>query len=266
VNLFVGFGIIFIGEIMGHFVIFGATGGIGSKLAEILTAQKHQVTIASRNEEKAKQLAGKLKQEYHVIDFSSSHNLQEAFEQILTKFGDVDGIANCIGTLYLKPLHLTTDEEWRNVLTANLTYAFYILKTACPYFEKHKKGSIVLLSSAAAQIGLTNHEVISAAKAGLIGLMRSAAASYAPSHVRINVVAPGLVNTPLTTGITSNEASLKTSLSMHPLGRIGEPKDIAHAISWLLSEEASWITGQVLSVDGGLSSLKLRPMALETHN
>lgn len=243
---------------MGHFVIFGATGGIGSKLAEILTLQKHQITLATRSEEKGQALAQKLNQDYHVINFSSSHTTGQSLEQIIMKFGEIDGLVNCIGSLYLKPLHLTSDEEWHTVLTANLTYSFYILKAACPYFEKHKKGSIVLLSSAAAQIGMANHEVISAAKAGLIGLMRATAATYAPSHLRINVVAPGFVNTPLTAGITSNEASMKASIAMHPLGRIGEPKDVAHAISWLLSNEASWITGQVLSVDGGLSSLQLR--------
>ncbi|MBS0604518.1 MAG: SDR family oxidoreductase [Verrucomicrobia bacterium] len=243
---------------MGHFVIFGATGGIGSKLCELLTAQKHQVTLAVRSEDKGKMLAQKLRQEYHIVDFSNSRSVQQGLEQIVAKFGEIDGIANCIGSLFLKPLHLTTDEEWHTVLTANLTYAFYILKAACPYFEKKKKGSIVMLSSAAAQIGLANHEAIGAAKAGLIGLTRAAAASYAPSHLRINVVAPGLVNTPLTAALTSNEASMKTSVSMHPLGRIGEPDDIAHAIAWLLGGEASWITGQVLTVDGGLSSLKLR--------
>lgn len=243
---------------MGHFVIFGSTGGIGSKLSEILSGQKHQITLATRSEERGKALAEKLHQDYHVIDFSNSRTLQIGLEQIIAKFGDIDGVANCIGTLFLKPLHLTTDEEWQNVMTANLTYAFYILKACCPYFEKHKRGSIVLLSSAAAQIGMVNHEVISAAKAGLTGMMRAAAASYAASHVRINVVAPGLVNTPLTREITTNAMSLKSSVAMHPLGRIGQPDDIAHAIAWLLSGESSWVTGQVLSVDGGLSSLKLR--------
>lgn len=227
---------------MGHFVIFGATGRIGSKLAEILTAQKHQITLATRSKEKGMALAQKLRQDYHIVDYSNSSSIQQGLEQIVAKFGDVDGIANCIGTLYLKPLHLTSDEEWHTILTANLTYAFYILKAACPYFEKRKKGAIVLLTSAAAQLGLADHEAISAAKAGLVGLMRSAAASYAQAHVRINVAAPGFTDTP---------PNLQSNLAL--------PEDMAHAISWLLSEEASSITGQVLSVDGDLSTSKTHP-------
>ncbi len=120
------------------------------------------------------------------------------------------------------------------------------------------KGAIVLTSSTAAMIGLTNHEAISAAKAAVIGLMRSASASYSTKGVRINAVAPGLIKTPLTQAITSNEAALKTSTAFHPLGRIGEPQDVAAAILWLLSDESSFITGDVIAVDGGLSSIKLR--------
>lgn len=243
---------------MSYTLIFGATGAIGSNLSELLTQQKKQVVIAGRNEEKARSLAERLHQDYHLVDLSTSASVQEAVKQIHEKYGDFENVVNCIGSLFLKPLEMTTDEEWKEVLTCNLTYAFYILKAVCPYLARQQKGSVVLLASAAAQIGLVNHETIGAAKSGLIGLMRSAAASYAPLHVRINVVAPGLVQTPLSSQITSNPSSLKTSVSMHPLGRIGKPEDIAHAIAWLLDEHSSWITGQVINVDGGLSSLKLK--------
>jgi NAD(P)-dependent dehydrogenase (short-subunit alcohol dehydrogenase family) len=117
-------------------------------------------------------------------------------------------------------------------------------------------GSIVLMSSAAARIGLPNHEAIAAAKAGIIGLVYSAAATYAARRVRVNAVAPGLVQTPLTEKITSNERSRGFSLALHPLGRLGEAADIASAIRWLLNPEQSWVTGQVLGVDGGLGTLK----------
>lgn len=243
---------------MSYTIVFGATGGIGTRLCEILTQQKKRILIAGRNEEKARLLAQRLNQDYHIVDLSSSAAVQASIGQIQAKYGNFDNVVNCIGSLFLKPLELTTDEEWKNVLTCNLTYAFYILKAACPILAHQKKGSIVLLASAAAQIGLVNHEAIGAAKAGLVGLMRCAAASYASSGVRINVIAPGLVQTPLTQSITTNEASLKSSISMHPLGRIGAPDDIAHTIAWLVDEHSSWITGQVITVDGGLSSLKIR--------
>ena len=120
-------------------------------------------------------------------------------------------------------------------------------------------GAVVLVSSAAARIGLANHEAIAAAKAGLEGLARSAAATYARQRIRFNVVAPGLVRTPLTRGLVANELAEKASLAMHPLGRLGEPDDVARAIAWLLDPAQNWITAQVLGVDGGLADVKARP-------
>jgi 3-oxoacyl-[acyl-carrier protein] reductase len=107
-------------------------------------------------------------------------------------------------------------------------------------------------------LGLANHEAVAAAKAGIIGLARSAAATYAARRVRVNCVAPGLVRTPLTQRITASPATERASLAMHPLGRLGEPGDVARAIVFLLDPENDWITGQVLGVDGGLGSLKAR--------
>ena len=119
-------------------------------------------------------------------------------------------------------------------------------------------GSVVLVSSAAARIGLANHEAIAAAKAGIIGLVRSAAATYSRPQIRFNAVAPGLVKTPLASGITSNDLATKASVGMHPLGRLGEPEDVARAITFLLDPANDWVTGQVLGVDGGLADLKAR--------
>jgi NAD(P)-dependent dehydrogenase (short-subunit alcohol dehydrogenase family) len=119
-------------------------------------------------------------------------------------------------------------------------------------------GAIVLVSTAAAAIGLANHEAIAAAKAGVEGLARSAAATYAARRIRVNCVAPGLVRSALTARITGNESALKASLAMHPLGRVGEPADVARALEFLLDPANDWITGQVLGVDGGLGMLKTR--------
>ena len=113
-------------------------------------------------------------------------------------------------------------------------------------------GSIALVSSAAARTGLANHEAIAAAKAGVIGLTLSAAATYAPKQVRVNCVAPGLVQTPLTGRITGSATASEASRAMHALGRLGEPDDVASALEWLLSPGNAWVTGQVLGVDGGL--------------
>ena len=119
-------------------------------------------------------------------------------------------------------------------------------------------GSIVLVSSAAARIGLANHEAIAAAKSGVIGLTLAAAASYGAHGIRVNCVAPGLVCTQLTARLTATEASLKASMAMHALGRIGEPADVAAALAWLRDPAQGWVTGQVLGVDGGLGSVRAR--------
>jgi len=123
---------------------------------------------------------------------------------------------------------------------------------------RQEGGSIVLTSSAAARVGIANHEAIAAAKAGIIGLVLSGSATYAKNNIRLNCVAPGLVRTPMTEHITTNEASLKISLAMHPLGRLGEPSDIASLIAWLLDPNQGWVTGQVFGVDGGLGTVHAR--------
>ena len=105
---------------------------------------------------------------------------------------------------------------------------------------------------------MANHEAIAAAKAGVVGLMRSAAATYAANGIRFNAVSPGLVDTPLSQKITSNDRTLAASTALHPLGRIGTPEDVAEAVCWLLSPASSWVTGQVIGVDGGLATLKVR--------
>jgi NAD(P)-dependent dehydrogenase (short-subunit alcohol dehydrogenase family) len=121
---------------------------------------------------------------------------------------------------------------------------------------KAKGGSLVFLSTAAAVHGLPNHEAIAAAKGGVDALVRSAAATYGKAGIRVNAIAPGLVDTPLTERITGNEAARSASEAMHALGRIGTPSDIAASIEWLLSDGASWVTGQSIGVDGGLGQVR----------
>ena len=118
--------------------------------------------------------------------------------QIAERYGRIDGVVNCVGSLLLKPAHLTSDKEWDATLINNLHSAFYVLREAARIMMKGGGGSIVLISSAAARVGLANHEAIAAAKAGILGLTLSAAATYASKGIRVNAVAPGLVRTPMT--------------------------------------------------------------------
>jgi NAD(P)-dependent dehydrogenase (short-subunit alcohol dehydrogenase family) len=143
------------------------------------------------------------------------------------------------------------------MLAANLGSAFAAVRAAGLVMAE-QGGSIVLVSSAAARIGLANHEAVAAAKAGIEGLALAAAATYAPKGIRVNCVAPGLTRTPLTARLWQNEAVAKASAGMHALGRIGTPEEVASAIDWLLDAEQAWVTGQVIGVDGGLSRVRSR--------
>jgi len=242
---------------MSTYLVFGATGGIGESLCRRLASRGARLMITGRNGAKLQVLADELHARAYPLDATRFEEVDACVEKVLQLHGRLDGVANCIGSLLLKPAHSTSEAEWLATVATNLTTAFAVLRAATKAML-NTGGSIVLVSSAAARIGLANHEAIAAAKAGVIGLTLSAAATYGPRGIRVNCVAPGLVRTPMTARLTANEASLKGSTAMHALGRIGEPQDVATAIEWLLSPEQSWITGQVLGIDGGLGSVRSR--------
>jgi len=239
-------------------LIFGATGGIGSALARRLSAKGWRLALSARGRERLETLTSELSAHSEAADATDAKSVENAFAAACEKFGRLDGIVNCCGSLLLKPAHLTTDEEWSHTLSANLTTAFHVLRAAASRMMRSGGGSIVLMASAVAQRGMINHEAIAASKAGVVGLAQSAAATYARYNIRVNCVAPGLTRTPLTESLTRNESSLKASAALHPLGRIGEPHEVASAIAWLLDPEQCWVTGQVIAVDGGLSSVQAR--------
>ena len=239
------------------YVVLGATGGIGSALCRRLSATGARLLAAGRSPEKLAALAEETGAQTFTLGVTQPESIEQCINQAVESYGRIDGVANCIGSLLLKPAHLTTEAEWSATLTTNLGSAFETVRAATRAMMR-TGGSIVLVSSAAARIGLANHEAIAAAKAGIIGLMLSAAASYAPRDIRVNCVAPGLVRTSLTARITENDAALKGSLAMHALGRIGEPADVASAMAWLLDPAQRWVTGQVLGIDGGLATVRPR--------
>ena len=239
------------------YVILGATGGIGSELSRQLAAQGASLMLGAQTSEKLEKLANELRAQHFALDATQTNQVDRCVEQTVETYGRVDGIANCVGSVLLKPAHLTSDDEWASTIAVNLTTAFATVKAAARAMRRDG-GSVVLTSSAAARVGIANHEAIAAAKGGIIGLMLSASATYSRNNIRVNCVAPGLVRTPSTERITNNETSLKVSLAMHPLGRVGEPSDVASLMVWLLDYRQAWITGQVFGVDGGLGTVHPR--------
>ena len=238
-------------------VVFGATGGIGAEVSRQLAARGAKLVLVARGIERLAALARELDAIEAPADATHGEQVDASIARALETFGRIDAVASCVGSLLIKPAHRTSDAEWLEAVAVNLTSSFWIVRAAVRAMMT-TGGAIALVSSAAARVGLTNHEAIAAVKAGVVGLVRSAAATYASHHIRVNCVAPGLVRTPLTTLLTRGP-SLDASLRMHPLGRIGEPADVAAALAFLLSPEHSWITGQVLGVDGGLATLRPRP-------
>jgi 3-oxoacyl-[acyl-carrier protein] reductase len=215
---------------MPRIAILGATGTIGSCLARRLVASGRELVLLGRDPAKLGPLGRELQQPSAVFNPASSASLEEALATAAA--GDsYAGLVNCIGSVLLKPVHGTSDDEFRQTVETNLFTAFATVRAAGRLL-RGAGGSVVLFASAAAEVGVQNHEAIAAAKAGVIG--------------------PGLVKTELTRRIWENPASAKASTDLHALGRLGEPEQIASLAQWLLDPVNDWITGQVIGVDGGL--------------
>ena len=231
-------------------VLVGGGGGIGRALAEKLRSRNMPVIVASRDTANHNEIDV----ESVACDARDFAAVEQLLKDASERHGRVAHLACLAGSIVLKPAHMTSQADWDDTLATNLTTAFASVRAAGKVMQDG--GSVVLVSTVAAGTGLPNHEAIAAAKAGIEGLARSAAATYASRGLRVNAVAPGLVDTPLASRITGSERALEHSRKMHPLGRIGNPGDVAAAIDWLFSEESDWVTGQVIGVDGGLGSIR----------
>ena len=227
-------------------LILGAAGGIGSKLVQDLMGTSN-LLLGYYNS------SLNVPVESEKVDATDFDSVENFIKKGLDKYGTVDAVVCLPGSLILKPAHKCSEEEFYQTIDINLKTSFSVTRAAG---EHLKDSSIVLMSTAAASIGLANHELIAAAKSGVEGLAKAAAKTYARKNLRFNTVSPGMVETPLTSSITSNEIVRKASEKMHTLQRIGKPKDISNMIKFLINPENNWITGQNFIVDGGLSSTK----------
>ena len=231
-------------------LILGAYGGIGSVLSHRLKANGARLVLSGRDEEKLNILAKELGVDAFPADASNFDAVDNVVERAVESLGTIDGAVNCSGSLLLKPAHLTKFEEFRSTVDASLTSSFALVRSVARPMMKSKAGSVVLVSTAAAAHGLPNHEAIAAAKGGVDALVRSAAATYGKSGVRVNAVAPGFV----LTGMTSrgrDEEGLNRRIDQVPLKRMSGEFDMAYTVAFLASDEADFITGQVISPNGG---------------
>lgn len=241
-------------ETAGAFLILGAAGGLGRSIAASLAADGARLVLAGRTLEKLQPVAESLGGSAHQVDAADFAAVEALFASAREQHGRIAGVVNAVGSILLKPAHLTSEAELAETMRQNLQTAFAVVRAAGRTMTDG--GSVLLFSSSAAEAGLPNHEAIAAAKGAVSALVRSAAATYATRKLRFNAIAPGLVDTPLAARITGNAKSLEMSVGMHPAGRIGTADDIVAPARWLLDPAADWVTGQVISVDGGMSRLR----------
>ena len=231
------------------YLIFGATGSVGSSLAEQLKNSGNDIHLVARNESEVTAIAEKLGCSYTVADV-----LEDGFiEKVKSDINDIKGIAYCVGSIDLKPWRMVTETDMNKCMKLNLYSAIEAIKG---YQESLKKnnGSVVLFSTVAAQRGFTNHTIIASAKAAVEGLTVTLAAEFAP-NIRVNCIAPSLSKSKIAEPMLKNPAIAEGIAKAHPLKRLGEGKDSAALAKFLITEESSWITGQVIAVDGGRSKL-----------
>ena len=235
----------------GKILIFGATGAVGSSLAKLLNENSISTHLIGKNEEEISKLSEETNGSYSVADVTDPSFIEKIDSDL--KNIDIAGIAYCVGSIDLKPINLVTKKDYLKSLELNL---FPIVEIIKKYKEnlKKNKASIVVFSTVAVKQGFANHSIISPVKASLEGLTVSLAAELAP-NIRINCIAPSLSNSKMAGKILGNTKIAEGIAKQLPLKRLGEGKDSASLAKFLLSDESSWITGQIIGVDGGRSNV-----------
>ena len=236
-------------------LVTGARGGIGREVVAKLRASGHRVAAVGRDSDT---LAAVPADAHIASDTTTPEGAAAAVAACNEQFGGPPSLlAHCVGSTLIAPLHRSSVMQIREVLRINLDSALFMLQAWIEGLRAAgQPGSAVLVSSVVARIGVANHEAIAAAKGGIEALARSAAATYAGAGLRINVVAPGLTETPMTAGMLRADAMREGAGKQYPLGGVQTAAQVADTLVWLLSDGAARITGQVIAVDGGFTTVR----------
>ncbi|MEL6921927.1 MAG: SDR family oxidoreductase [Pseudomonadota bacterium] len=239
---------------MGKYLIFGATGGIGSAIAQELHDGQHDVHLAGRNEPRLREMAATFGATWSRCDVLD----EAALERTVSDAGDdIDGLVFAVGSINLKPVAKLTAQDFMQDFQLNAMAAAKAIQLALPALKAGQGASVLLFSTVAVQQGFSAHASVSMAKGAVEGLTRALAAELAPK-VRVNAIAPSLTDTEIAKPITSSDQMAKAIASMHAIPRLGLASDMAALASLLLTSQGSWITGQIIGVDGGRSTLRTK--------
>ncbi len=232
---------------MKNFLIIGASSGIGLKTAQLLSNEGHQV-FGTYNKNSQNISARGI--QFHSINVLDEQLNFDFLPEVL------DGIVYCPGSINLKPFERLKPTDFAADYELQVLGAIKVIQANMARLKKSELASILLFSTVAVQSGLSFHSQVSASKGAIEGLTKALAAEFAPK-IRVNCIAPSLTNTPLAAGLLNSDLKKEANALRHPMKRIGEVDDIASMAQFLLSEKASWITGQIFNVDGGMSTLKV---------
>ncbi|HXT07625.1 MAG TPA: SDR family NAD(P)-dependent oxidoreductase [Roseiarcus sp.] len=240
-------------------IVTGAASGIGRATAQRFHDEGALVFAVDRNAETLALLPGQSERwSPHLSDISVKGASAPLIAACVARFGKLDILANIAGLGNSKPAHDTSDDDFDHWINANLANTFRLSRDALPHL-RGRNGVILNMASGLGLVGMAKQAAYTAAKAGIIGLTRQMAAEYGPDGVRVNAVAPGLIETPATADRLANDADYRASnIGSMPLMRAGQPSEVASAAAFLCSDDASFITGQILAIDGGMTATRVR--------
>lgn len=242
-------------------IITGASGGIGKSVAQKVLEEGSKVVLVSRNKNKLKKTVEELGKNDNLIhmaaDVSHESEVLSVIEQTLTAFDKIDNLINCAAIINdPTPFHLMTEDQWTNLMNVNLKGTFQPIKAVIPLMIEQKSGNIINISSllGVRAIPKVPFSVYGVTKAGIIMLTKSIAVEYGQYNIRCNCIAPSTIRSPIMEPYLQDENAKRMLEGSFPLKRIGDPEDVANAILFLASDDSKWITGTVMTLDGGISA------------